>query len=199
VNCPRSTNPSLSSACECRLDLAGSEAERGSHRPDRHRPQALQAQAHQLNDSLFTCPGAGRVLARRVDRRIEPAVAMDCSQHRERLGGDPELSPRRVQPRSATRCDQRSEQRRPARPGALLACYDTQRHQRIVQLIRTAGLGPGLLAHGRDRRGVEPAHLGRGRRIEPASRRDGLSTSLLERCIVEIRIWPGREDLRGER
>ena len=44
---------------ESRLDFVIGEAKRSSHRCDCHRPQALQAQAHQLDHGFLARPGAG--------------------------------------------------------------------------------------------------------------------------------------------
>jgi hypothetical protein len=68
-----------------------------------------------------------------------------------------------------------------------------------VQLVGIRGVGPGLRSHPRNRLRIEPAEVGRRLRRQPAPAHHGLSTALLERRVVEIRVRSGREHLEGER
>ena len=62
---------------------------------------------------------------------------------------------------------------------------EPRRQQRVVQLVRVAGVGTLLVAHARDRGGVERAEL---RDLAAAAREHGLRAALFERCVVEERV-----------
>ena len=68
-----------------------------------------------------------------------------------------------------------------------------------MQFVGIAGLGPQLFHRAPDCIRVQLAQIGRGFRIKPAPRHDGLRATLLERNIVQIGVRPRAEDLQGER
>ena len=64
---------------------------------------------------------------------------------------------------------------------------DAEQDQRVMQLVRIFGRGPGFVAHCLDGNRIQlPELLGR-RRVEPAARRNGLRAALLQRCVIEER------------
>ena len=71
--------------------------------------------------------------------------------------------------------------------------------ERVVQLVERGCVGPCLVAHPRDRIGVELAEIRRGGRIDPAPAHHRLRPALLERRIVEIGIGARVQRLESER
>ena len=73
-----------------------------------------------------------------------------------------------------------------------------QRQQRLVHLVGVARRGPGFLAHGGNRVGVELAQVFRALRIDETTRRHGLGAALFQRRAVEERIRPRAQDFGRE-
>src|SRR6185436_7249002 len=75
-----------------------------------------------------------------------------------------------LESRSLAHASRGTELRDPLAPARLLGLAlrrVAHPEERLVHLVRTLGLGPCLLAHARDRRGIERAEGVRGLGIEP--------------------------------
>jgi len=155
----------------------------------------------------------------RFDVRRAFGVRVDGVELRQTLCGDPQRVGKRqrlpnftgttirigcrdplTQRRRAARCHQRIEQSHPAGVSRDIARgHEPKRHQRIVHLVRRARFRPGLFAHTLDRFDVELPEVRRGRGIDPATTRNRLRASFLERRIVQIRIRPRAQHFSSER
>ena len=119
---------------------------------------------------------------------------------RQALGADPQPRGVGMQLRDAPLACQRGEPVGPARLcGHLVVSQEAEPHQRVVQLVGIGRCRPGLLAHARDRLGIEPAEIGGGVGIEPAPAHHRLGAALLERRVVEEGIGPRRQHFERER
>jgi hypothetical protein len=67
-----------------------------------------------------------------------------------------------------------------------------------VKLVGIPGLGSHLAANPRDRRGIEPAEIPKALG-ETAAEGHGSTAALLEGSIIQKRVGPPVQDLRGER
>ena len=76
---------------------------------------------------------------------------------------------------------------------------ESEHHECVVDLVGGGGLRPRLLPDAIYRARVEPADVRRGLRIEGTPHGHRPRPALFERCVVEERIGPGVEHLRGER
>ena len=76
---------------------------------------------------------------------------------------------------------------------------ESEHHECVVDLVGGGGLRPRLLPDALYRARVEPADVRRGLRIEGTPHGHRPRPALFERCVVEERIGPGVEHLRGER
>jgi hypothetical protein len=68
-------------------------------------------------------------------------------------------------------------------------------HQRVVQLVGVARIGPDFLFHQRNRIRVQDPQAAVRRRISGAPRHDGLRPPLLEGRVVDELVRPRVEDL----
>ena len=75
---------------------------------------------------------------------------------------------------------------------------ESRGQQRVVQLVGVARFRTLLVAHARDRGGVERAEIAGGRGIGRAPRLHRVAPPLLERRIVQERVRLRVEDLVGE-
>ena len=89
--------------------------------------------------------------------------------------------------------------RRPAPPRPSSVGEESRGEQRVVQLVGVARVGPGLVAHLRDRRRVERAEIVGGWWARRPARVDRLRAPLLERRVVEERVRLRVQDLVRER
>ena len=101
----------------------------------------------------------------------------------------------------ASRPGEGFEQRQATPAFACTSCVGqtAQPHQRVVQLVGSLGVRPGLQAHARDRLGVEPADVAGALRVEPAPAHHRLRAPLFQRCVVEEGVGPRREHFQGQR
>ena len=168
-----------------------------------------QAPADELRDRAIAIPGtiAGR---RRMNDRFEYGVRMDRQQLANPFGRDPdrEVSPRRF----ALRRKPRRVRLKPDTTGASLRCErvehrrrcgvgigfreEPRRHEGVVQLVWIARVGPDLVAHALDGRGVEGSEIV-GARLT-AARLNGMTAPFLERRVVQERVRLRVQDLVRE-
>ena len=71
--------------------------------------------------------------------------------------------------------------------------------QPVMQFVAVRRVGPGLLAHPRDRVGVEPPDFGGVLRGQPAAAHHRLRAALLERRVVEIGVGLRRQHFERQR
>ena len=91
------------------------------------------------------------------------------------------------------------EERLPARSPPLVGGDERERQQGVMELVGVLRLGPGLLSHPRDGRGVERSQVGSRLRVEPAAHPHRLGAPLLERRVVEEGVRTRGEDLVSQR
>ena len=177
VNCPRRTTPSRSSASSAASASVVADRQRRRERRGRRRA-----------DDRERVRAAARRSRRRASRRARRATGGRGDRRRQRrrrdgrpafgqpLGGDPD----RRDPRSS-RCAPRAPRQLVEAARGGIAAHSSRGQeaggqQRVVQLVGVARIGTRLVAHARDRVGVERAEVvapttarSRGARRPPAS------------------------------
>ena len=99
--------------------------------------------------------------------------------------------------RPARRELRRASSRQPGRASTSAAVRKPSQSSASCSSSALRGIGPGFLAHARDRLGIEPAEVGR---VSGSSQRrlmHGLRAALLERRVVEVGIRPRRRAPRA--
>ncbi len=133
--------------------------------------------------------------------RLERGLRIDRAQQHQALERQPEDTV--VRHLHACRAAATGQFGQPFAPlqlcGGLGLGNATERCQRLVQLVGTARLGPGLLTHGGDRFRVQRAQIVSRLRIAPAPREHRLGAALFQRCIVEKGVRARAENLHGQR
>ncbi len=123
---------------------------------------------------------------------------MDGAPFAQTLGRDPQACPPRIEHRRAPRLGERIEEHLGPRRASLRFGQRPEEHQRIVQLVRVAGIGAALALHARDGLGVQRPEVGGRLRVEPPPARDRLRSPLLEGRVVEERVGPRVQRALGE-
>ena len=207
-------------------DVAGREAERRGERGLVDRAEPFEPAAQDFDQRLLGRPARARHAAparRSADRAAPRATARrNCgsrsaathnrSSHSRRTPGStsPALSGCEWVPAcagmtgvsSASRASRRQlgEPSPPARAGGGFGRgQEAEPGQAVVHFVAVGRLGPGLLAHPRDRLGVEPAEVGGVLRRQPAAAHHRLRAALLERRVVEIGVGPRRQHFERQR
>ena len=101
--------------------------------------------------------------------------------------------------RRPPRLGQRVEPLAPAAFDRLRFREHVVKQQRIVHLLSVAGIRPRFRSDPVDGRLVERTKVAGALRVEPAPRHDGVGSALFERCIVEVGVGLGGQDLLRQR
>ncbi len=163
---PRITTPSASSAASASSMSAAGSCERRARSRRRDRVPDLRAgRARSRPARPRATRSRAAIFRRRGDRgrdNARPGTQLrNCGSRSaaiQSVVSGPQREPRRAPRR---RRAHRQVTPQPAR-ARLFRRDEPEPEQRIVQLVGVARLGPRLLAHARDRRGVEPAEIGGG-------------------------------------
>ena len=161
--------------------------------------ETFQAPANHLHQRRLGAEGA-RVCRGRDHRGLGVRIRVQGCKQRQSLGRHPQPRPRVADSCHPLLRDQGGDQPGPVRT-ALDLCFSQEREpqERIVQLVRVGGVGPGFLAHAADGIGIEPAEVGGALRIEPAPAHHRLGAPLLQRRVIEKRVRSCGEHFQRER
>ncbi|MNI15292.1 hypothetical protein D3C73_685880 [compost metagenome] len=182
------------------VDLRSGQAEWFGNAIERQRPEGTEPRADQFEDGVVGFPDLVEV-RQRLQRRRQFGLVINRPQAGQALQRQPQRLPGvDLQTARAAAVGQGLEPVEPLRIGAGLGIGDArQAHQGLVHFVDPAGRGPGFVAHGGNRLGVQGAEVVGGLRVAPAPIEHCLGSTFLQRCIVEKGIGPGAENLRRQR
>jgi len=164
------------------------------------RDRALQAIAQDFGQRVFERPRLA-VLGWRFDAGSLAACGNNASNSGRRSARRAAPGRRRLPARTsrAARGNSSASARHPSCASISASGQEAKTHQRVMQLVGVARFGPHLFAHARDRSHIKFARDQPQSRVQEARAIHRPACGALQRCIVEIRIWPRRENLQRQR
>ena len=198
VKRPRSAKPSASSRASAISTWLAASARARRERGERHGPRNGEVAAHERRPPRPRRSDAGAAASAAGSATSGTNAAPGKSAS---TAGRDSVASQRRSPASfelhAGRASGGDERLEPRLPGGL-GLHHHELEERVVQLLGVARLRARLLAHARDRLGVEPPELARVLG-QPAAERHRARAALLERRVVEERVRPPVQDLVRER